>query len=427
MTQTLTRQSRRDVLWLVLVIVGIGFRIAIVVLPGNELRAPWSGGGDAPHYVLLAQNLLNGNGFTYALQPTALRAPAYTWLLAALMWTFGGEFILAVRWIQFVLGLATAYLCGRTSAHLFGENAARPTFAIALLFPTLLFITGEVLTEAVAAFLGAVFFYFAVQAMRKPGVLLFTVLGVVTSVAALFRFNMALLGIVAIWVALAAKNSRPAWQRVLLVCAAAGLVIFPWVIRNEIAFHGQVLYSTLSGTDAVEGVLAPQGRALPGDVERIRSAEGWVHNDIETNAPSRLSFPSEAVLNRHAWNVAEGLWKRYGWRLIPLEIAKCSYFWLSTDQILWTQSFSFRQRILRWSGVLAYWILLALGVAGWLLVRRENPMLARCFVFYAILVTALHLPFPMSTRLRIPLVDPVFATLAGPPLRVMGERRRRAY
>jgi hypothetical protein len=37
----------------------------------------------------------------------------------------------------------------------------------------------------------------------------------------------------------------------------------------------RLLYSTLSGHDAIEGVVAPQGRALLGDNARIEAAEGW--------------------------------------------------------------------------------------------------------------------------------------------------------
>jgi 4-amino-4-deoxy-L-arabinose transferase-like glycosyltransferase len=400
--------------WLLLLICGIAARIAIVALPGNQLRARWSGGGDAPIYVLLARNILDGRGFGFVLQPTALRAPGYPLLLAGLMWIFGGKFVLAIRWIQFALGIGTACLCARSVASLFGEKAGRATLIITLLFPTLIFVTGEVLTEAVASFLTAVFFYLAVRAFLKPRMRLFAGLGIVVSIAALFRFNMAVLGFVALWVAFAARSSRPAWQRALVVCATAALTISPWVIRNEFVFHGEVLYSTLSGHDAVEGVLAPQGRALPGDEERIRAAEGWILPDIETNVPSRrLGFPSESVLNHSAWVAARRLWAEYGRRLLPLEAAKLSYFWLSTDQVFFTHSFSLRQRILRWGGVFAYWILLGLGIAGWLIIRRTQPALAWCLVSYVAVVTLLHLPFNMLTRLRIPLVDPLLAMLGG--------------
>lgn len=136
-------------------------------------------GGDAPTYVLLAQNLLDGRGFTYAGQPTGLRTPGYPLLLAGLMWVIGTKVILAVRCVQFVVGLATAYICARSSALIFSANAARPAFAIALVFPTLVFISGEVLTEAIGAFLAALFFYIVVCAIEKPRKISFVLLGAV--------------------------------------------------------------------------------------------------------------------------------------------------------------------------------------------------------------------------------------------------------
>jgi len=50
MIQTLPERFTISRPWIALVILGIAFRIAIVILAGNQLRASWSGGSDAPHY-----------------------------------------------------------------------------------------------------------------------------------------------------------------------------------------------------------------------------------------------------------------------------------------------------------------------------------------------------------------------------------------
>jgi len=406
-------QRKSSRLGLAIVVLGLLVRIAAVALPGNQLRAPWSGGGDAPRYVLLAENLLSGKGFTYALRPTALRAPGYPALLAVVMSLFGDNYVIAIRWIQFVLGLGTVLLCSRSSVRAFGERAGRATLVIALFFPTLIFVTAEVLTECIGAFLAALFLYLLTKEIQGPRMTTLGAMGVVTSMAAVFRFNMAGLGFVGLSVACLAKASRPTWQRVLAFSLFAGMVISPWLIRNQIAFRGEVLYSTLSGHDAVEGILTPQGRALPGDDDKIKAAEGWLLSDVETNAPSRFQLPSEAELNQKAWRAARDLWKQWGWRLLPLAYIKLSYFWLSIDQMLWTQSFSLRQRLFRWGGVLFYWVLLTFGIVGWFRTRRSAPVLARAFLLYAVLLTALHLPFPMITRLRIPFMDPLITILGG--------------
>ena len=398
-------------LWLSTLILGLCLRVGLVAFSGNQLRAPWSGGGDAEVYVLLGHNLLEGKGLSYALQPTALRAPGYPLFLAGLMWLFPCNHVLAVRWIQFLLGLGTALLCSRASGRTFGVQAGRSCLAIAMLFPTLAFVTGEVLTECVGAFLAALFLYLMMEEIRTPRLATLANMGIVTSVAALFRFNMAALGFVGLWVACVGKESRPRWQRVLVFSLCAGVVICPWLIRNQSVFHGQVLYST-RGYDAVEGVLV-QGRALPGDEDKMAAALGWTLAGVETNGSSRSMLPSEALLNQQAWRVAKRLWRQRNWRLLPLAVVKCSYFWLSTDQIFWTHSFSIRQRLLRWGGVATYWALLVLAVVGWFRTRHSAPALSMAFLFYIIVVTAMHLPFPMISRYRIPFMDPLIAILCG--------------
>lgn len=421
-TTTKARRRAVSVLWLGVILFGACLRVAIVALPGNHLQAAWSGGGDADRYVLLGQNLVQGKGLTYASEPTALRAPGYPLLLAGFMRLSSAKYLLLVRWFQFALGLGTVYFCWRASTLAFGRRTGRASLLIALVFPTLVFITGEILTECVGAFLAAVFLYLLIQALQEPRARVLGEMGLVIGVAALFRFNMAALIFVGVWAAFAGRTLRSGWQRAALLCVFAGLAVSPWLVRNQMVFHGQVLYSTLSGHDAVEGVLVPQGRAFPGDTERIEAAQGWTLEDIETNRPSRLRFPSEADLNRHAWHVAAGLWSEWGWRLLPLALAKCSYFWLSTDQVFWTEAFSLRQRALRWGGVLSYWVFLGLGIAGWLVTYRSAPALGRGFLLYAVLLTALHLPFPMITRLRVPLMDPLLSILGGAGVMHIWER-----
>ena len=405
--------GKTRLLWPAFILLGILLRILIVVLPGHQIRAPWSGGGDAFTYVLLAQNLLSGRGFTYALQPTALRAPGYPLLLAGLISLFHDNFVMAIRALQFALGLGTVYFCARASSRAFGEQAGRATFLLGLFFPTLIYVTGEVLTECIGAFLAAVFLYLLTQELLHRRMATLAGMGILTGVAALFRFNMAGLGFVGLFVAYVVKTSRPAWQRILVFACCAGMVISPWLIRNQIAFQGAALYSTLSGHDAVEGVLTPQGRALPGDDAKIKGAEGWILSDIETNAPSRRDFGPEPVLNHQAWTAALALWRQRGLRLLPVELAKLSYFWLSTDQLASNPTLSIRQNLLRWSGVVAYWALLLCGIIGFFRMRKSAPLLALTFLAYVLLLTALHTPFPMITRLRIPFMDPLIAILAG--------------
>ncbi|MGH9690618.1 MAG: ArnT family glycosyltransferase [Candidatus Acidiferrales bacterium] len=397
-----------------LVLAGILLRLLVAIFAGNGMRTPWGGGGDTPAYVLLAQNLVTGKGFTYAGEPTALRAPLYPIFLAACLKVFGTYALAAVRWLQFLEGLAVAFLCALIAGRLYGERARKAALVIALFFPTLVEMNGEILTEATATFFVAVFFYLLFRYLDRPRWAMLIGLGAVVGFAALVRFNMALLGFVVLGMVLFQKDGLPKWRGAAVAALVPLFVISPWLIRNLIVFHGEALFSTHAGLDTVEGILTPQGRGLPGDAEKLRAALGWVPPvQIETNSPSRYELPAEPTLQRQAWHTAMRLWWQAGWGVVPLTLKKLSYFWLSTDQLLSTGSLPRLVRIARVGGVLAYWIALALAITGWFGLRTRHPMVAWSLLPYAVLVTIAHLPFAMNTRIRMPFIDPLVVVLAG--------------
>jgi 4-amino-4-deoxy-L-arabinose transferase-like glycosyltransferase len=396
-----------------LIVAAVLLRLLVVVLAGDGVNAPWGGTGDAPSYVLLAHNIAAGRGYGYAGYPTAYRAPAYPLLLAGIIRVFGNRALAVVRGLQFLMGLAIAELCARAGGILWGKRAARATLVIALFFPTLVIMTGEVLTETTATLCSAIFLFLLALFFQRPrwGVLL--ALAGTVGVATLVRFNMALFGFVVLW-AIFRQTDLSRWRATALAVVLPALLISPWLIRNFVAFHGALLLSTESGPAAVMGVLSPQGRALPGDSERLRGALGWLPPaDIETNDLSRGRLGQESDLNRAAWKAVLPLWRQQRWDLIPLTLSKLGYFWLSTDQLGWTQSFRPGVRAARAAGVLGYWLLLALAVAGWFRARVWRPEMAWMCLFYAILITVLHVPFNMNTRLRMPFIDPWLTVLAG--------------
>lgn len=397
----------------IMLLAGIILRLFVAVLPGNGMRTPWGGGGDTLAYVLLAQNIASGKGYAYAGWPTAYRPPIYPMLLAGSMRVFGTHALSVMRGLQFCAGFLVVYLCAEMAKSLFGKRAKRPALLIALFCPTLVFMTGEILNETIAALCAAAFFYLVVRYWQEGSWGGFSAAAFMVGVSTLVRFNMALFGIVLL-AAIFWSKSNLSKTRALAICMLVpALVVSPWLIRNFLVFNRALLLSTESGPTAVMGVLAPQGRAMPGDSERLKGSLGWLPpNDIETNAASRSRLPSEAVLNRKAWSAAITLWENAGWRLIPLTLEKFSYFWLSTDQLLSTESLRTAVRVARAGGVAVYWVLLALALAGWFQLRTRSPGIAQLFLFYGVLVTILHAPFNMNTRLRVPMIDPLLPVLA---------------
>jgi 4-amino-4-deoxy-L-arabinose transferase-like glycosyltransferase len=294
------------------------------------------------------------------------------------------------------------------AAHFFGRQTGFVAAAIALCLPTLVFITAELQTECFATVFTALFLFLllALEPTDRYAILL----GLAAGLAALTRFNAALLPIMGIIVCYWKTRTL---RFSLTLCAVTGIVLAPWIIRNAEVFDGKILYSSHGGINLLEGVLTPQGRAQNGEDERVRTGVGWLHSDIETNDAHRLNFPSEDVLDSEARTAAARVWSQLKWQSgVKLLGGKTVAFWLSTDQLFATTSFSRVQRLMRTGGVVAYWIVLVFAAKGWRALYNVNRSAAFIVAFYLLFITLAHLPFVMNTRLRIPFFDPLLATLA---------------
>jgi 4-amino-4-deoxy-L-arabinose transferase-like glycosyltransferase len=396
-----------------LVVLGIALRAAFVLMADGKSLTFHSGGSDAPAYVLLAENLRDHRGYSYADQPSAFRPPGYPLLIVGFMSIFGSHYVFALRSVQFILGIVTVLLCSATASQLFGKKEAQATLVVGLFLPTLIFTTAQVLTECIAAFLTALFLKCLVTQFERSDNKSAWGLGLTAGFESLIRSNAAVLPLFAGCAALRAVPGRSRLYRIALVLLVPVLIVAPWFVRNEVSFRGRVFYSTQTGANAVQGVVTPQGRTQPGDSEKLIAAMGWCISQLERNDASRLSLPSEVELNAHALRVVPAIWRQQGWRAVLLLVEKIAAFWFSTDQLLDTGSFAMSDRLVRSGGVCAYWAGLMLAVLGWFSLRRSRRQIAQLLLLYAVGFTILHLPLVMSTRIRIPLMEPLVVILAG--------------
>jgi 4-amino-4-deoxy-L-arabinose transferase-like glycosyltransferase len=406
-------QAKQNRLYLLFVIVGVLIRLAFVLAANSQQPTFLSGGSDAPVYVLLAQNIVAGRGFSYAGQPSAFRPPGYPLLLAGSQLLFGSHYITAIRIFQFAIGLLTVFVCSRISSRIFGSQAQRATVILGLFLPTLVFSTAQLLTECISAFLTSLFLWLLVKQQEDGELRSASGLGVLAGLESLVRFNAAALPVFAVAAVVQSRKKAAILPRILSIVLLTMLVVSPWFIRNERIFHGEVLFSTHTGANLIQGVLTTQGRTQPGDTEKLKAAMGWGLQDLETNDSRRLGLPSEVELNRHAISIAPGFWMKKGWSAFPLLLHKVADFWLSSDQFLDTRSLPLTQRGVRFLGVLAYLVVLAFALGGIVQLHKARSRLASLFMFYAVGFTLLHLPFVMNTRLRIPLMEPLIIVLAG--------------
>lgn len=396
-----------------LVVAALIFRLAVILVPGNSLDTPWSAGNDTQGYVLLAQNLVAGSGYTYAGEPTAFRAPGYPFLLAGLLKLFGPHFVMVARWVQLLAGIAVSYFCSRIARILFDDTTAKLAFLVSLVFPTLVFFTSEILTETVTALFVTIFCWLLAREVARPALTNLLGMGLAVGCGSLFRPNVLSLTVAGLFGAVAARQTTRDRTPVALLPMVALLVLSPWIRRNQTTFGSSVLLSTQGGLNALVGAIDPEGRTQPGETELIRATLGFVPpQELETNSVSRRALGSEAEMNRRAWRLARRSWGQMHWHVIPWAARKWKCFWLSTEQVFTTSALPVWKRAIRLSGVMFYWTLLVLAGSGLWRLRRADKKQGHIFLLYAMLLTIFHTPFVMNTRIRAPLLDPLLAVLA---------------
>ena len=210
---------------------------------------------DAADYERHAMSLSEGRGYPESTLaagggPSALRPPAYPYLLAGVYALTGGELVWT-RILQAFLGTLTAGLIGLVARLIWGRRAALAALAVAALYPPLVLLGTALLSENLylPLMLGALA---AVLAARdSPHRYRWALLaGVLAGLSILTRQNGALL-LLPLLLAVAAAGggwrSRRALGPALALLAAAVVVVLPWTIRNAVVLERFVPVATQSG------------------------------------------------------------------------------------------------------------------------------------------------------------------------------------
>lgn len=187
----------------------------------------WVPAADADQYVRLAQNLADGLGFAVEfpqtdMHPTAFRPPLYPAVLAPGAWLFG-DALWPARLLQAVLGSVVAVLAGVLTARIGGRRAGLLAGGAVALYPPLLANDTVTLTEPLA--LGLLL---AAVLLIDEG--RWAAAGVAGGLLLLARPNGYLvILLLAGWAALRLDLRRGA-----ALAAIAALVLFPWLVRNQV-------------------------------------------------------------------------------------------------------------------------------------------------------------------------------------------------
>ena len=412
-----------------IVLAGLYVRVADPILSPVTFRDGRGGMADSVTYLLLANNLAAGNGFSVDQQPPyrgyTTRAPLYPAFLASILLVTGEDYV-AIRVVQGLLGVVTAALGFLAFAKLRpGFHAASGLAVLALVFlaPSVHLLDGEILSESLAAFFMTAAVFAVVCAGSRP--LGLAAAGLCLGLLMLTRpeylfFPVALALVLAILRA-------PRWK-VLLPCVlvAAALVVLPWSIRNYRASERLIPIS-----DGVLGCGLLLGLAwTPGNFA------GWGVFTPESFSSEEASKQATRLWRRHFFHfnrdsqavreadraMLELALSEYGKRpdLLPRRAAEHV---LSLWQIQ-----PIRLHTLDPPGVFS-WGLLILGIGGLMLGKPRERLPRMILCLPALYVTAVVTPFLADWRYAMPALPSLVArsglTLEDAIRRLSGERPNR--
>ena len=235
-----------------------GARIALAALVALALASTpllWMGsyaptllsGGDGAIYILCAESLLAGEGYTYLGEPFIIRPPGFSVLLAPLLAAFGRDWTLLTLavWLSGIAGLAGVFAYFRPRL---GTGVALAAAAVLFLNTFYLLAANQIMSDvpALAALFGCLLL--ERRGRQRPGLAVDLGLGVAIAAATYLRsVHLLLLPALTLARVFAFTTGRPGgtergtWRevprhfarRILPVIAVAVLALLPWKVRES--------------------------------------------------------------------------------------------------------------------------------------------------------------------------------------------------
>lgn len=366
--------------------------LTVIVFVGSVLRvlytvliAPWPPpvGDDALFFHFEANLLAQGHGFispSYAalgiIRPTAAHPPLYPLVLAAVA-KLGGTGQETQRLAGTVFGAGTVIAIGFLGRRLAGERAGLIAAGIAAVYPMLITADGALLSETLYGLLIAVSLIATYRLIDAPTVGRAVSLGVVLGLTALTRGEALLL----LLFLLVPVIRRPGGVRAAAVAVLATVVVIaPWTIRNWTVFDRPVLIST-DLASAVAGANCPS-TYYGSDIG------SWDNACVTT----RVGPGNEAASFDHAESAGIKYAEHHLSRLPAVIATRFARVWGLRRNLLPGSKLPRivdRDPTVLEIGFVMYFVLLAVGIYGFILLRRRGkPVWPLASTFVMVTITA---------------------------------------
>jgi len=340
---------------------------------------------DADHYFGIASNLAAGKGFSHVypgtvLHETAFRLPFWPGLLAVALVVFGTHLSVAMA-LNAVIGALVAVQAAALARSVAGRRAGLVAGVVVALYPPLIANNVVPLSEPLGLLVMLV-------VVRLLGARRWMWAAVATGVLILTRDGapIILLG-AAPMVGLAAG-----WRQALRFLVVVGLIVVPWVVRNEVQLHHFVLTTSVGyNLAAVYSEQAQATNLYFVDATRDPAfAQWWPERSNEARWDATLEH--------------EGL---EGLDSDPLRVLAVARFNLGNVIGFHSRDEDGAElldgRVIRVvkASKPAYYLVSILGVAG--LVRWRRNRTVRALAMVAVLLVGLSLVTVYAPRLRAPV------------------------
>lgn len=397
---------------------GLGVRLLYTLTWARDVPVT----GDALTYHVLAGRIATGSGFDrpaiagipdpLGTGPTAEHPPLFELLLAALELA-GVNSVLGQKCAMCAVGALTVVLIGLVGRSAAGERAGLIAAGLAAVYPFLWVADGSLMSETqYGAFVAAIMLA-GLAFARRPSLALAAALGALTALAALTRGEALLLALLLL-VPLALTRPVALGRRLALAGAALvslALVLAPWTARNALTFQDPVLISTNSNAvfagancrDAYEGrfiglwQIQCYGPRPPGDESQKASEYRRRGLEYAREHSGQLPLVMIARVGR-AWDV------------------------FRPGQARLYEFFEGRAHDASRLGLIFYYPVLALAVAGALILRRRRVPLLPLLAFPLLVTVTAALVYGL-TRFRF-AAEPALVVLAAVALDALAARLR---
>jgi 4-amino-4-deoxy-L-arabinose transferase-like glycosyltransferase len=377
--------------------------------------------GDGFEIHAIANVVADGRGYVTPIVPpgvepvaTAHKPPLYPLVLAFFSW-LGADSPVAHQVVTALIGGGTVAAVGFLAHRLAGNRAAVVAAAIAAFYPVFLATDSSLRTETLYTFLVTLALLSTYRALERPTPLRFAELGAVIALAALVRTEgLLLLALLALPVAWRA-GSPLRWSRLAAAAVVCALVLSPWLIRCWIAFDQPVLISTNSG-DLLAGANceATYGGPLLG---------GWAFGCLGDGVPGGNEAEVSARLRDRGLEYAGDHVGRLPVVLVARVLRPWGVF-RPREQIALRVAGEGQRRDVDWIGLVCFWALTPLAIAGLVLLRRRGQPLFILGIPFLLVVLVSAAGYGVL-RFRTP-ADPALIALAAVALDALigaGSRR----